>query len=102
MSDEEEKLAIALSYDRDGDEAPKVVATGKNELAERILQIAAEHGVEIREDKELAEILSVLEVDSLIPFEAYASVAEILSYIYRKNREKLGEKLGERQFGNQD
>lgn len=87
--DKDEKKAVALSYKHGDDEVPKVVATGKEELAERIIAIAKEHGVEIREDKPLADILSVLEVDSLIPFEAYASVAEILSYIYRKNREKL-------------
>ncbi|PIR32098.1 MAG: flagellar biosynthesis protein FlhB [Alphaproteobacteria bacterium CG11_big_fil_rev_8_21_14_0_20_44_7] len=88
-NDKKEKVAIALEYERDTDPAPKIVATGKNELAEKIIAIAKEHGVEVRQDRELAEILSVLEVDSLIPFEAYASVAEILSYIYRKNREKM-------------
>ena len=89
MSDDEDKIAVALGYEHGVDEAPKVVATGKEELAERIIALAEEHGIEIKEDKPLAEILSVLEVDSLIPIEAYASVAEILSYIYRKNREKL-------------
>lgn len=91
-SDDKEKKAIALKYEHGTDEAPKVAATGKGELAKKIIEIAKEHGVEIKEDKELAEILSTIEVDSLIPFEAYASVAEILSYIYQKNREKLDER----------
>ena len=83
------KIAVALKYERDKSQAPRVVATGKEKIAEQIIAVAKEHGVEIREDKELAQILSKIDIDSLIPFEAYASVAEILSYIYRKNAEKL-------------
>lgn len=95
MADEDkEKIAVALSYDIETDTAPKVVATGKSELAARIIEIAKEHGVTIRQDQELAEVLSAIEVDSLIPLEAYASVAEILSFIYRKNREKLDNNNG--------
>lgn len=84
-----DRIAIALKYDKERGEAPKVVATGKDKIAEQILALAEEHGIEIRKDADLAQILSKLEIDSLIPFEAYASVAEILSYIYRKNSEKL-------------
>ncbi len=83
------KIAIALKYERERGEAPRVVATGKDKIAEQIIAVAKEHGVEIRQDKPLADILSTLDIDSLIPFEAYASVAEILSFIYRKNAEKL-------------
>lgn len=84
------KIAIALKYDRNADQqAPRVVATGKERIAEQIIALAKEHDVEIRQDKPLADILSKLDIDSLIPFEAYASVAEILSYVYRKNAEKL-------------
>jgi len=83
------KIAIALKYERDKGEAPRVVATGKDKIAEQIIALAKEHGVEIRQDKPLADILSTLDIDSLIPFEAYASVAEILSYIYRKNAESI-------------
>lgn len=85
-----EKIAVALKYDKVAGTAPKVVATGKDRIAEQILALAEQHGIEIRKDADLATILSKLEIDSLIPFEAYASVAEILSYIYRKNAEKLG------------
>ncbi len=88
MSDEE-KIAVALKYDRESTAAPHVVATGRARIAEQIIALAKEHGIEIRKDRELASILSELELDSPIPFEAYASVAEILSYIYRKNAEKV-------------
>lgn len=87
--EKEEKIAIALKYDRAKEDAPRVVATGKDRIAENIIALAKAHGIEIRKDEDLAEILSKLDVDSIIPLEAYASVAEILSYIYRKNTEKI-------------
>jgi flagellar biosynthesis protein len=87
--EDEPKIAVALEYKHGISEAPKIVATGKDELAQRIIALAKEHGIEVRRDQELAEILSVLEVDSLIPLETYSAVAEILSFIYRKNRQKL-------------
>jgi flagellar biosynthesis protein len=90
MVDKEEKKtrAIALEYDKANDPAPKLVAKGEGTMAEQILKIAAEHNIPIREDANLVEILSVLEVDSYIPFESYVAVAEILSYIYQENAKK--------------
>lgn len=87
--DDENKIAVALEYQHGVSDAPKIVATGRDELAARIIALAKENGIEVRRDEELAEILSLLEVDSLIPLETYSAVAEILSFIYRKNREKL-------------
>jgi len=77
--------AVALGYELGKDQAPKVLAKGEGEMARQIIKIAKEHGVEIREDANLVEILSVLELDEFIPLEAYAAVAEILRYIYSKN-----------------
>ncbi len=77
--------AAAIQYDRGGDQAPQVTASGRGAVAEQILAIAFERGVKVREDAELAEILSLLEVDSPIPVEAFAAVAEILAYVYRIN-----------------
>ncbi len=76
------KLASALAYDM-ADEAPQVVATGKGLVAERILEIAREHNVPIREDRVLAEALSALSVGELIPPELYQAVAEVLAFVYR-------------------
>jgi flagellar biosynthesis protein len=82
-------IAIALDYKRDGrvdpKQGPRVAATGKGAVAEQILQIAFERGIPVREDPDLAQILSTLEVDSVIPVDALAAVAEILSYLYRLN-----------------
>ena len=47
--------------------------------------------MKVREDADLAEILSVLEVDSIIPVEVLATVAEILAYVYRANGAELPE-----------
>lgn len=79
------KLAVALTYDKDNDAAPRVSAKGKGYLAEQIIAIAKASGVEIKSDADLATLLSKLEIDTPIPLEAYAAVAEILTYIYRKN-----------------
>ena len=87
MDDNKPKIAIALKYEQDKEDAPRVVATGRDRIAEQIIAVAREHGIEIHRDEDLAEILSKIELDSLIPFEAYATVAEILSFIYRKNAE---------------
>ncbi len=77
--------AVALGYDRKTDEAPRVLASGKGALAEQILQIAFDRGIKVREDAALVDILSMIEVDSLIPLEAFAAVAEILAYVYQAN-----------------
>jgi flagellar biosynthesis protein len=77
--------AVALGYDRANDSAPRVLATGRGAVAEQIMQLAFAHGVKVRKDKALVDILEALEVDSLIPLEAFAAVAEILAYVYRAN-----------------
>lgn len=77
--------AVALEYDRAADEAPRVIASGKGAVAEQILNIAFAQGIKVREDAELVEILSLIEIDSLIPLEAFATVAEILTHVYEAN-----------------
>ncbi len=77
-------LAVALRDQAEGGN-PRVTAAGRGALAEQILEIAFARGVKVREDAELAEILAAIEVDSEVPVEALAAVAEILSYVYRAN-----------------
>ena len=69
----------------DGDALPKVVASGQGRVAEQILEMAFTSGVKVREDADLAELLSVVQLDSEIPADALVAVAEILAYIYRAN-----------------
>jgi flagellar biosynthesis protein len=78
-------IAIALKYDNDKDNAPRVVASGRGHLAERIIELAAAHGIAVRSNADLAEILAAIEIGQQIPVAAFAAVAEILFYIYRAN-----------------
>jgi flagellar biosynthesis protein len=77
--------AVALNYDPQLDGRPRVTASGKGAIAEQILALAFANGVKVREDADLVEVLSKLEVDSPIPVEAFAAVAEILTYVYQAN-----------------
>lgn len=77
--------AVAIEYERGVDDAPRVTASGKGAIAEQILSIAFERGIKVREDAELVEILSLVEIDSPIPLEAFAAVAEILAFVYQAN-----------------
>jgi flagellar biosynthetic protein FlhB len=76
-------LAIALKYEDKKMHAPKIVAKGAGIIAEKIREIATEHGVPIIEDKPLARSLFKLELNTFIPEELYVAVAKILSYIYK-------------------
>ena len=89
-------LAVALvSGGADGTSAPRVVATGKGLLAEQILELAFAHGVKVRTDPDLAQILAAVDVDTIIPAEAFVAVAEILAYMYRANGQVPPPNLGE-------
>lgn len=82
-------VAVALSYDPAIADAPTVVASGKGALAEQILELAFAHGVKVRTDPDLAQVLSAVEVDTVIPLEAFVAVAEILAYVYRANNQAV-------------
>ena len=77
--------AVALHHEGRDTSAPKVVASGKGSVAEQILEIAFANDIKVREDADLVELLSHVEIDSEIPLEAFAAVAEILAYVYRAN-----------------
>lgn len=89
-NDPEDRVAVALDYDAGKDSAPRVVAKGRGEVAQRIIDLARQNGIAVRQDADLAELLAALELDEEIPVEAFTAVAEILSYIYRANG-RLGE-----------
>ncbi|MBR5597230.1 MAG: EscU/YscU/HrcU family type III secretion system export apparatus switch protein [Lachnospiraceae bacterium] len=74
------KQAIALEYDPTED-APKVIASGRGVLAERIVEKAKEAQVPIHQDSKLANTLSRLEIGEMIPPELYEVVAEILVFV---------------------
>ena len=83
--DKKTPLAAAIKYDGKRDTAPKVTAKGRGLVAEKIIALARKHGVPIKSDPALVQILSKLEIDAHIPAELYRAVAEILAFIYALN-----------------
>lgn len=83
MTDNDDKqpdLAIALNYD--GENAPRLTAKGRDELAQRILSLAKEHDVPLHEDAELAALLSQIPLGEEIPESLYRAVAEVIAFAY--------------------
>ncbi|MBI2881393.1 MAG: EscU/YscU/HrcU family type III secretion system export apparatus switch protein [Candidatus Tectomicrobia bacterium] len=84
----ENRAAVALRYEPEEDAAPRVTAKGRGLLADRIIELARQNGVPLRQDPGLVEILSRLELDQAIPPEAYRVVAEILAFVYTLNEDR--------------
>jgi flagellar biosynthesis protein len=78
--------AVALKYDGEKDKAPRIIAKGRGDIAEKIIGIAKEHDVPLYEDKNLVQILEALDLETEIPPELYRAVAEVLAFIYRLER----------------
>lgn len=79
------QVAVALHHEHGADKAPTVVAQGYGAIADKILRLAFDHDVKVRRDPELAQVLMAVELNQEIPVEAFAAVAEILSYVYQAN-----------------
>ncbi len=80
------KKAVALKYDKKRDSAPKVKASGKGEIAKRIIKIAQENNLPIKKDEDLVELLSKVELDKEIPQNLYKAVAEVFSFVYKMTK----------------
>jgi flagellar biosynthetic protein FlhB/flagellar biosynthesis protein len=76
------EMAIAIQYDRNADNAPRVVAKGLRLKAEKIREIAKEAGVPIMKNISLANALYRVEVGEEIPEELYDAVAEVLNFVF--------------------
>ena len=83
--DKKPLLAAALGYDRDGDDAPRLLARGGGDVAQNIIAKAEEHGIPIERDPDLLQCLTPLQIGNEIPVTAYVAVAEILAFLYTKN-----------------
>lgn len=90
MSDEpkQRSVAVALQYEKGTREAPRVVASGRGLVADRIVALAAENGVVIEANPVLAEALSGVEIDDTIPLELYEAVAIVIGYVLRVGAKK--------------
>ena len=87
-----ETTAVALAYDPNEDGAPKVIASGKGALAEKIIEQAKDNKIPVHEDDKLAETLSRLEIGEMIPPELYEVVAEILVFVDAMDKIKAKDK----------
>ncbi|MDY6823767.1 MAG: EscU/YscU/HrcU family type III secretion system export apparatus switch protein [Thermodesulfobacteriota bacterium] len=89
MSSENDKdpKAVALQYRPHKDNAPRVTAKGTGVTAEKIIALARQHHVPLRNDPDLVEVLSMLDLEAEIPPGIYVVVAELLAYIYRLNED---------------
>jgi flagellar biosynthesis protein len=77
----ETPLAVALQYEKPG--APRVVAKGRGEIGQAIIDLARTHGVPLQENPELAAALSTVELHDTIPPDLYKAVAQVLTFILR-------------------
>jgi flagellar biosynthesis protein len=77
-------LAVALKYE--APDAPRVVAVGRGELGQRIIDTAREHGVPLEANAPLAEALSTIELETEIPEPLYEAMAVIIGFILRASQ----------------
>ncbi|HWT75445.1 MAG TPA: EscU/YscU/HrcU family type III secretion system export apparatus switch protein [Mobilitalea sp.] len=81
------RTAVAISYDPK-ENAPKVIASGKGYLADKIIAKAKEEDIPLHKDEKLAGTLSKLEIGNMIPPELYEVIAEILVFVDKMDRIK--------------
>jgi len=82
------KKAVALQYDPLKNRSPRVTAKGQGLVADKIIQLAREHGIPVKDDPDLVEVLSGLELEAEIPPSVYVVVAELLAFAYSMNGKK--------------
>jgi flagellar biosynthesis protein len=86
--EQQTKKAAALTYEAGKDRAPRLAAKGSGIIAEKIIELAVKHGIPIRNDPALVQILSKLDIDEAIPAELYQAVAEVLAFVYQMNEKR--------------
>ena len=87
MSAPPRRQVAALQYEQGKDSSPRLIAKGKGAVADKILEVARRHGIPIREDRELVQLLASLDLYQEIPPDLYRAVAEILAFLYSLNRD---------------
>ncbi|MFB6355368.1 MAG: EscU/YscU/HrcU family type III secretion system export apparatus switch protein [bacterium] len=83
-----EDKAVALNYDEEEDQAPRVAAKGEGDVAEKIIELADQNDIPIYEDEDLVEVLYSLDLDEQIPPALYEVVAEVFAFIYQLNEDQ--------------
>ena len=76
----QKRIAVALEYD--GETAPKVTAKGLDDMADKIIDIATEHGVPLQKNDGLVDVLSQMNLGDEIPENLYRAIAEVIAFAY--------------------
>lgn len=92
MKPDNRRSAVALRYNQET-AAPKVVAKGYGQMAERIIEQAKEAGVFVHDSPELVSLLMQVDMDSHIPPELYRAVAELLAFLYFLENHASGKEM---------
>jgi len=91
--EDKEKVAVVLRFDPAQDTAPRIVAAGKGEIAEQIIEVAEEGEIPVYKDGNLAQSLSDFEVGAVVPGELYELIAEVLIFLYQLNEEWIKDRV---------
>ena len=81
------RSAVSLKYDSKINRSPVVTAKGKGVIADNIIALAKKNNVPIKEDPDLVQLLSKLDINNEIPAALYQVVAELLSFVYKINNQ---------------
>lgn len=95
MSERDERTlpeAVGLRYDPDQEGAPRVVARGRGETAARILALAEEHGVPVRRDPDLLQLLAGARLGEEVPDDLYTAVAHVIAFLWRVNEDLIADR----------
>ena len=76
----QKRIAVALEYD--GETAPKVTAKGMDDMADKIIDIATEHGIPLQKNDGLVDVLSQMNLGDEIPENLYRAIAEVIAFAY--------------------
>ena len=75
------KKTVALKYNQNTDQAPKIIASGKGSIAEKIIKKARKENIPIKKDKNVFQVLAELNICDEIPEELYTVIAKILFFL---------------------
>ena len=89
---EDPDIAIAIKYDKEKDNAPRVIAKGVRVRAEQLKQIAKDYNIPLLRNVALANALYRVEVGEEVPEELYDAVAEVLNFVYALRQEQTPKK----------
>ena len=82
MNTPKQPLPLAVELEYDGENAPRVTAKGRDQVAEQIVRLAEKHGIPLQENAPLAGILAKVELGEEIPETLYLAVAQVIAFAY--------------------